>query len=187
MYCPKCSQQQVSDEVRFCSRCGFSLSAVRELIAGDGGALAALGAEARAWQLSRSQRGVRKGARIMLASLALTLVVGLLTAIDDDLAPLLLLPVLCFVVGFARVLYGVFLAEKRARRVKGVAPQPHVAPMMPGQLGAAARSPELSPPRVAPIGSFTAQRVETAEMVQPPSVTENTTKLLDEGTNSRRG
>jgi ribosomal protein L37E len=35
MYCPKCSQQQVSEEVRFCSRCGFSLSAVRELIAGS--------------------------------------------------------------------------------------------------------------------------------------------------------
>lgn len=36
MYCPKCSQQQVSDEVRFCSRCGFLLSAVAEIVKNDG-------------------------------------------------------------------------------------------------------------------------------------------------------
>ncbi len=50
---------------------------------------------------------------------------------------------------------------------------------MPGQLGTAARSPELSPPRVAPIEGFTAQRVDTAEM-QPLSATENTRRLLNE-------
>jgi hypothetical protein len=122
---------------------------------------------------------------MMLASLALTVVVGLLAAIDDVFAVLLLLPVLCFVIGFARVLYGV-LAEKRAPKVKGTALQPDVAPIVPGQPGTAARTPELTPPRVAPIESFTAQRVETAEMVQPPSVTENTTRLLDEEADSHR-
>jgi len=179
MYCPKCSQQQISDEMRFCSRCGFSLSAVRELIVGSG-APEERGVEAQAGQLSRSQRGVRKGACMMLASLPLTLVVGLLTAINDVFAILLLLPVLCFVIGFARVLYGAFLAEKRAPLVKGAASQPHAVPVMPGQLGTAARSPELSPPRVAPTESFTAQKMKTAEMVQPPSVIEGTTRLLDE-------
>ncbi len=185
MYCPKCSQQQVSDEVRFCSRCGFSLSAVRELIAGSG-APVERGVEAQAGQLSRSQRGVRKGAWMMLASLALTPVVGLVSAINDVFVILLLLPVLCFVVGFARVLYGVFLAEKRAPLVKGAASQPHVVPIMPGQLGTAARSPELSPPRVAPTESFTAQRMKTGEMVQPPSVIEGTTRLLDEEAGGHR-
>lgn len=28
MYCPHCGQQQASDEMRFCSRCGFSLRGV---------------------------------------------------------------------------------------------------------------------------------------------------------------
>jgi len=32
MHCPKCGQQQVSDEMRFCSRCGFALGIVTELI-----------------------------------------------------------------------------------------------------------------------------------------------------------
>jgi len=33
MYCPKCSQQQVSDDIRFCPRCGFQLDAVKGLFA----------------------------------------------------------------------------------------------------------------------------------------------------------
>ena len=32
MFCPKCSQQQAADEVRFCSRCGFPLGGVKELL-----------------------------------------------------------------------------------------------------------------------------------------------------------
>jgi hypothetical protein len=184
MYCPKCSQQQVSDEVRFCSRCGFSLSAVRELI-NSGSVLMGRGTEAQAGQLPQSQRGVRKGACLMLASLALTLVVGLLSAIDDVFAVLVLLPVLCFVVGFGRVLYGVFL-EKSTLTVKGVASQAHGVPVMAGQINSAVRSPELSSPRAMPIGSFTVLRAETAEMVQPPSVAEGTTRLLDEEADSHR-
>lgn len=192
MYCPKCSQQQASDEVRFCSRCGFSLNAVRELVASSSNssssnsALVEHGAEAQAGQLSRSQMGVRKGARMMLATVALALVVGLLTAMRDDFAILLIPLVLCFIVGFARVLYGVFIAEQRAPKVNREAAQPYAVPVMPGQLDPA-RSPELSAPKVAPIQSFTAQRGKTAEMAQqPPSVTENTTRLLDEETDARR-
>ncbi len=36
MYCPQCSQPQLSEEMRFCSRCGFSLSGVKELVAAGG-------------------------------------------------------------------------------------------------------------------------------------------------------
>jgi hypothetical protein len=183
MYCPRCSQQQVSDEVRFCSRCGLPLCAVRELVAA-GGALAEREAEAQGGRLSPAFRGVRKGAWLMLAGFPLALVAGLVTAVDDVFSILLLLPVLCFVIGFARVLHGVFLAEKRPPLVKGDASRPHVASVTPAQLDAAP-SPEMSPPRVAPVEGFTAQRVETAEVVQPPSVTESTTRLLDEEADSR--
>jgi hypothetical protein len=34
MYCPKCSQEQVSDEIRFCSRCGQPLAAIAEALKG---------------------------------------------------------------------------------------------------------------------------------------------------------
>ena len=38
MYCPKCSQIQTEDGLRFCSRCGFQLGVVKELLAEPGGA-----------------------------------------------------------------------------------------------------------------------------------------------------
>jgi hypothetical protein len=33
MFCPQCGHQQVSDETRFCSRCGLSLGIVTDLLA----------------------------------------------------------------------------------------------------------------------------------------------------------
>ncbi len=179
MYCPKCSQEQLSEEVRFCSRCGFSIGAVRELIAG-GNALVAPSPV----QGSCGQKAVRRGAWIMLGSLAFTLFVGFMTAIDDDFAVMLLLPLLGFVVGLVSVFYGTFWADKRA--AKRAAAQSHVGPMMPGQLGTPGRA-ELPAARIAPVESFKVKRSETAEMAQPPSVTENTTRLLEDDSDPRRG
>ena len=34
MYCPNCGQQQVSEEMRFCSRCGLALSGLTEWLNG---------------------------------------------------------------------------------------------------------------------------------------------------------
>ena len=118
----------------------------------------------------------------MLASLAFTLIVGFMTAIDDDFAILLFLPFLGFVFGLLNVFYGAFLADKRARK-KAAALKATVVPMMPVQQGFAA---ELPPSRIAPIESLP-KRGATAEMFQPPSVTENTTRLLDEDSDPRRG
>src|ERR1041385_3770459 len=36
MFCPKCSQAQTSDEMRFCSHCGFPLETVTLLVNSDG-------------------------------------------------------------------------------------------------------------------------------------------------------
>src|SRR5215204_3732334 len=36
MHCPKCGQQQISEETRFCSRCGLLLTGIAEVIARNG-------------------------------------------------------------------------------------------------------------------------------------------------------
>ena len=36
MYCPQCSEEQVSEEMRFCSRCGLPLAIVSQLVRGGG-------------------------------------------------------------------------------------------------------------------------------------------------------
>ena len=37
MYCPRCGQQQVFDEILFCSKCGLALSAISETMQNDAG------------------------------------------------------------------------------------------------------------------------------------------------------
>jgi uncharacterized protein with PQ loop repeat len=36
MHCPRCGQQQISNDTKFCSRCGFQLGLVAELLAHGG-------------------------------------------------------------------------------------------------------------------------------------------------------
>lgn len=36
MYCPRCGQQQISDETKFCSRCGFQMGLIPELLTNNG-------------------------------------------------------------------------------------------------------------------------------------------------------
>jgi hypothetical protein len=36
MYCPRCGQQQVSDETKFCNRCGFQMGLIPHLLAHGG-------------------------------------------------------------------------------------------------------------------------------------------------------
>ena len=36
MHCPRCGQQQISEEIKFCSRCGFPLGLISEVISHGG-------------------------------------------------------------------------------------------------------------------------------------------------------
>jgi hypothetical protein len=36
MYCPRCGQQQASEEIKFCSRCGFPLGLISEILTHGG-------------------------------------------------------------------------------------------------------------------------------------------------------
>ena len=49
----------------------------------------------------------------------------------------------------------------------------------PASLAAAASNPALTSAQNIPVSLFTAQRVNTAEIVSPPSITEHTTNLLE--------
>src|SRR5215207_3872114 len=94
MYCPECSQQQASDEVRFCPRCGLQLDAVQRLLAGDGCVAAATGEELRAAAAPARKREVLWGATRMLVgaiSVALRMVSTVAgTPLQAVIIPLLL-------------------------------------------------------------------------------------------------
>jgi hypothetical protein len=169
MYCPQCSQEQASEEMRFCSRCGFPLAVVSQLVA-NGGALAGFDSEGKR-QLSPRQRGIRWGGLLMIISGVLVPIVALLTAMKSDLVVLFLPVILILIVGLARLLHAYLLQPGTS------APNRFTAGMS-GQLNTGHRS-ALPPGQSIPITNW-GQPIDTSDMAQPASVTDNTTKLLNE-------
>lgn len=178
MFCPRCGRQ-AAEEVSFCSGCGLPLDAAAELVEA-GGLPERARAEAEAAALTPRQRGVRKG--LMLTAGGLLLVIGalLLTAFKEDLFVFLIPSGVFLVVGVMRILYGLLL-EGHTPEKKPAARAAIKAPASPAELARGhAGGGELPHARTVP-ASLYARPADTSDMhASPLSVTENTTKLLDE-------
>jgi hypothetical protein len=170
MYCPQCSQEHLAGEMRFCSRCGFPLAIVSQLIA-NGGALEGFDAEGKR-QLSPRQRGVRKGALFMIISGVLIPMVALMTELKNDFGVLFVPVLVVFTYGLARLLYAYLLEQGTSMGSKASLPAGATSKQLSGTRGSA-----LPPQQGVPITNWR-QPADTSEMAQPASVTEHTTKLL---------
>ncbi len=94
-----------------------------------------------------------------------------LAVINDHPGPLVL-PFTVFFAGLSILLYSVLFGDD--------GPLPASPPSEPSRLATMFRANALPPPIHNPIQGANDHRVRTAELIeQPPSVTENTTKLLD--------
>ena len=175
MFCPQCGQQQVSDAVRFCSRCGFLLEGVSVVLT-SGGQLPMRYLQSARRELSPRSKGVRQGALMMLSTFLIVPIVAILT-VSINAAPHIFVPIVAitfFVGGLLRMLYALMMEDANP-------------PVDPSELAAyappAPQQLESRRPIVSAQASFTpAQawkpRPNTAEIFTPPSVTENTTRLL---------
>ena len=176
MFCPQCGQQQVSDAVRFCSRCGFLLEGVSVVLT-SGGQLPMRYVQSASRELSPRSKGVRQGALLMLSTILLVPIIAILT-VNLNIIPHIIIPltaVFCFVGGLLRMLYALMMED--ANPPMDSSELAGYAPPAPQQL-------ESRRPIVSAQASFTpAQawkpRPNTAEIFTPPSVTENTTRLLN--------
>jgi len=177
MYCPQCSQEQVAEETRFCSRCGFPLAIVSELVRG-GGALEGFDPEAKD-QLSPRQRGIRWGLILMIISVLMFPLVAMMTAMKGDFFVLFIPVFLLFVFGLARLFHAYLLAQKAPAENKGV-----LAHNKTRSLPDARASALPAAGQSLPIANWR-QPVNTSEMAQPHSVIEHTTKLLNDETDQR--
>ena len=168
MFCPKCSQQS-SEEVRFCPRCGLSLAGLPAYMAANEFA-AVQPVAPRPPEMTARRRDMRRGAKLMFFSAFLFPVFLALGLAVDEPAPLLI-PLFTFLAGLALVLYARLFADNTMPVGTGAART---------DLGAAGDRAALGAPPFVPASLFNQQkRANTAEIYQPPSVTENTTKLLD--------
>jgi hypothetical protein len=174
MYCPKCGQQQVSDEMRFCSRCGLALSGLAEWIAG--GTLSAKRAdEPRSAALSARRRGMRRAGKLMFFSGVLLPVFLGISLIFDEGAPMIV-PFIMFFFGLAMMLYARLFGDNTAPTEDALLNNPAA---QTSQLPPSSTRASLPPAANMPLPSVGRQPVRTNELAQPSSVTENTTRLLD--------
>ena len=171
MFCPKCGQQSL-DEVRFCPKCGFHLAGLAAYMVASENNQGEVKAPLAPLMTAR-RRGIRRGAKLMFICAVLLPAAALLAFEGDAPGPLLLV----LTGGLAGLLWLVYSwlfndntvpvetrASRKARRK---------------DLKAASERPALGAAQFTPAPLFNQQRANTAELYQPPSVTENTTKLLD--------
>lgn len=189
MFCPHCGQQQIANEVRFCSRCGFPLNVVSEVLANGGQLnLRPVASEPHygVRVFTPRQKGMRQGAMQMLSGLLVVPLVAVLTAgILGAGRPLIgVAALVCFVGGLLRIFYAMLFeadAVTTPHTQTQLAPQayaPPPPPLMPPHMNTRERSTALPPAAYA--FNQPPRRANTGELAKPPSVTENTTRLLDE-------
>ncbi|HKG23902.1 MAG TPA: hypothetical protein VKC34_18510 [Blastocatellia bacterium] len=165
MHCPKCGGQQSSNEVKFCSRCGFYLGVVTELLNLDG---TLPGREVAVTPPGRSGRKkkIRQGAKLLFFGAALVPIALGLSIVNDTPGPLIL-PLLLFLAGLFWMTYHRLFTDEDAsviqytRQAQGPPPRPMLRP-------------EDNRMRVAE-----PQRLNTADMAHPPSAVDHTTQLFD--------
>lgn len=175
MHCPQCGQQVVSDGVRFCNRCGFALDGVKDLLSplppDDENDLPPSWLDIRVGGDRRSRRGLTQAALMLSLPLIIIFLIAMQGVFNVALVPQLLLGKAFFILltlPILRFAYAVVEAKQEMNLKNRM------------QVNASTRALSLPSGQNVPVRNFRKSRVDTAEMVQPPSVTESTTKLLDQ-------
>ena len=178
MFCPQCGQQQVTGVIRFCSRCGFPLDGVIQLLS-TGGTLPAYRSADEPVQISPRRKGVKQGMLLFLLGVLLVPILGMFASFSSAVFPqmlAILAAIICFVGGPLRMFYAAVFEEGAPKPLRPYGPP---MPMhVPQQFIPQAPAPALPPPPARQPPSWRT-RPTTAELANPPSVTENTTRLLD--------
>jgi len=176
MYCPQCGQARTSNDTNFCSRCGFLLTVAAELVE-RGGVLPNAQAVTGVSKRTRKQ-GLKQGLFIFLLTFLVVPVISIITAgLNIDRFVVALAAVTLFMGGLLRMVYALLFeppeseATARERAYTG-----------PGVIAAGSAVGELPPQSSIPAQAFVQHSPgnwrDTTELT-PASVTENTTKLLD--------
>jgi len=184
MFCPQCGQQQISGVIRFCSRCGFPLDGVIQLL-NSGGMIPAYRASDEPVQISARRKGVKQGALLLLSGVLIVPILGMLASFSSSTFPQILAALaamICFIGGPLRMLYAALFEEGGPKPVRHYVP---AAPMhVPPQFAPHGQAPALPPPPARSPSGW--RRPNTAELANRPSVTENTTRLLDKEDRTER-
>lgn len=161
MYCPQCGQMQ-SEDARYCSRCGLWLYEMGLWLNGGG---VPGHSEAKKKQVSPRRKAMLRAAKVTFFSVVL-LPFGAMFAKAVREPVFVILPLFSFMISLVWILYCLLFMDGTAAET--LVHKPFSKP------------PEKYMPPVSAVipSALEAHRVNTSEMIQPPSVTEYTTNLL---------
>ncbi len=176
MFCPNCGQQQITQEIKFCSRCGFPLGLVSEILA-HGGFLPQLA------ELYKSNHLFSRRNGLIFSLFWFLIFVLILTPLSgaahlDNLAGVF--AIIGTMGSIVMCIASLLLLKKEPEKFD----IPHLGGANSAAKNIHGTNQTALPPQqtqsaqsyVAPANSWKA--ANTGEMVRPPSVTEQTTKLL---------
>jgi hypothetical protein len=145
-----------------------------------GGALPAKRIEdVAAAPVSPRRKGIRRAAQLMFFSGALSLLFLVISLAIEEPAPMIF-PAVVFFVALVWMLYARLFSDNTATVNS---PLNHISAIhtpVVQSLGAETTRNALPPAAITSMPTHGKQRVKTNELAQPPSVTDHTTRLLDE-------
>lgn len=172
MFCPKCSQQQVSDETSFCSRCGFQLNVVKALLVEDGSPPAL---DEKTRKIDRSRRRDLTFGALFMFFCALAVMI-----ITVDMPPSHSARIIFLVIIWMILTLLINIKPLIQYLLQPNAPAKDIsASDVFSNLSTKIKNAALPPAQSIPAEDSFAPSVNTTEFASPPSVTERTTNLLE--------
>src|SRR5687767_6020552 len=90
MFCPQCGQQQATGVIRFCSRCGFPLDGVIQLLS-TGGMVPVYRNPDEPVPVSERRKGVKQGGLLLLLGAVLVPLLGVISEFSNAAFPQILM------------------------------------------------------------------------------------------------
>lgn len=178
MHCPSCGQQQINNESKFCSRCGLALGTIAEVVAHGGylPQLAQLAEMHHKKPFFSKKNGVTFGIIwFIFLTMFMTAMLGILDAPEELIA----IVAVTGVFGAMMIIIGSLVALPSSKPPVLIA---NAVPIKSDQLNPASAHTALPPQQSQPVGYYPAPGVgnwRDTNDLQPTSVTESTTRLLD--------
>ncbi len=178
MHCPNCGQQQLSAELKFCSRCGFPMSQVALLVAGGGQSNVV--SDHSTDISSPRKKGLKMGGVMLILGTFIVPILGVLDAGDKLIGTMALV---FFLGGILRIIYALlFQSNLPAEDIFGKVLTENAKKILPGKTNAQHLPPSSIPTKDYIVPNAGNWR-DTNDLSQV-SVTENTTQLLSKDENS---
>lgn len=177
MFCPRCGQNQVSEELRFCSKCGLPLNLVAEVVS-HGGTLPQLAEMYQSKGYLTRSNGLKFG---LIWFLVLTFLITPLLAIADGDEIVAVTAVLGFMGGILIMLFSFLFLKNEPKSKSNDALNQNItepANFLRGSKNKNALPPQQTIPTSAYVPPPAGSWQSNTDDLQPTSVTEETTKLL---------